>query len=108
MKVLPTWLNFFGPFLSSLDLRERLDILVQLLAGNGVVQPTIYVYTSPLGNETVQFLAVECLKGIIIESDIQTSPRPGQYHNALNREKISIDSPRQRRKKHTFTHWGQK
>ena len=87
MKVLPTWLNFFGPFLSSLDLRERLDILVQLLAGNGVVQPTIYVYTSPLGNETVQFLAVECLKGIIIESDIQTSPRPGQHHNALNREK---------------------
>ena len=45
------------------------------------------MYTSPLGNETVQFLAVECLKGKIIESDIQTSPRPGQHHNALNREK---------------------
>ena len=63
MKVLPTWLNFFGPFLSSLDLRERFNILVQLLAGNGVVQPTIYVYTSPLGNETVQFLTIDSLKG---------------------------------------------
>lgn len=54
--VLPTWLNFFGPFLSSLDFRERLKILVQLLAGDSVVQPPVYVYTSPLDSDTVQFL----------------------------------------------------